>query len=167
MNIALSLAGVAVGVLILIANLRPWWKAGHDPKALLPFGSGWALGALATLCVGGALGWGARGIAGLAAKGGDSAVGALAGTSSAPVGASQMGALTAAGGVVVVVYLGYVVLLFKASGKADKRRVLGGIVVGAILGLLPGVAAMLDWLPDSVNGIGAWANGLVNGEVSL
>lgn len=64
----LSLAGVAAALAIMWANFRPWWKGGRDPKALLPYGAGWLLGALATVCAGGALGWGAAGIVSLLSK---------------------------------------------------------------------------------------------------
>ncbi|WP_264203536.1 hypothetical protein [Streptomyces bambusae] len=167
MTIGLSLAGVAVGIIILIANLRPWWNGGRDPKALLPFVSGWTLGALATVCTGGALGWGAHGIAGLISRAGNTATEAVAGTSAAPVETARAGTLTGPGGVAVVVYLAYVVLLYRSSGQQDSRRILGGVATGAILGLLPGIAAMLGWLPGTANGLGTWAYGLVRGEVSL
>ncbi|MEI5100319.1 hypothetical protein RB200_19550 [Streptomyces sp. PmtG] len=67
----------------------------------------------------------------------------------------RMGVLTHEGGVVTVVLLVSVIVLYKASGKQDKRRVIGGFITFAILGFLPGVAALLGWWPDSVNWAGA------------
>ncbi|MER5677375.1 hypothetical protein ABT081_10600 [Streptomyces sp. NPDC002238] len=159
----LSLAGVATALAILWANFRPWWKGGRDPKALLPFGSGWLLGSLATVCAGGALGWGAAGITGLLSKGGDTAVGSLVGTGAAALASRRMGALTPEGGVVVALTFFIVALVFKVSGKQDKRRIVGGVITGAVLGFLPGIAAQLGFLPDTANYVGAWGANLGNG----
>lgn len=156
MNVGLSLGGVAIALAILWLNLRPWWKGGRDPKALLPYASGAGLGSLATICVGGALGWGAAGIAGIFASGGTTGVSKVTGTSGAaamPTG--RMGTLTSEGGVVVCLLLVGVVLLHKTSGKQDKRRILGGFCSFAVLGFLPGVASLLGWWPDLVNNVGA------------
>ncbi|MFE9381400.1 hypothetical protein [Streptomyces sp. NPDC006855] len=158
----LSLAGVAAALAIMWANFRPWWKGGRDPKALIPYGSGWLLGSLATVCAGGALGWGAAGIAGLLSKGGDTAVGSLVGTGAAALASRRMGALTPEGGIVVALVFFVVGILFKVSGKQDKRRIVGGIVTGAVLGFLPGVAAQLGFLPDAANYVGAWGAALGN-----
>jgi hypothetical protein len=155
MNVGLSLGGVAIALAILWLNLRPWWKGGRDPKALLPYVSGAGLGSLATICIGGALGWGAAGVAGVLTSGGNTGVEKVTGTSGAasmPVG--RMGTLTQEGGVVVCLLLVGVVALYKSSGKLDKRRIVGGFVSFAVLGFLPGVAALLDWWPDLVNSIG-------------
>ncbi|MFC8945926.1 hypothetical protein [Streptomyces rochei] len=156
MTVALSLGGVAIALAIVWLNLRPWWKGGRDPKALLPYASGAGLGSLATICIGGALGWGATGIAGLVTSGGNTGVEKITGTSGAaamPTG--RMGALTPEGAVVVCLLLAGVVLLHKTSGKQDKRRIIGGFISFAVLGFLPGVASLLAWWPDLVNSVGA------------
>jgi hypothetical protein len=156
MNVGLSLAGVAVALGILWANLRPWWKGGRDPKALLPYASGAGLGSLSTICIGGALGWGAAGIAGIFTSGGNAGVSKVTGTSGAaamPTG--RMGTLTQEGGIVVCLLFLGVILLYKSSGKLDKRRIIGGVASFAVLGFLPGVAELLGWWPDLVNSIGA------------
>ncbi|MFH9610446.1 hypothetical protein [Streptomyces sp. NPDC017448] len=158
----LSLAGVAVALVIMWANFRPWWKGGRDPKALVPYGAGWLLGALATVCAGGALGWGAAGITGLLSKGGDTAVGSLVGTGPAALASTRMGSLTPAGGIVVCIVLAVVIFLHRASGKLDRRRIIGGVITGAVLGVLPGIAAQLDWLPETANMLGAWGASLGN-----
>ncbi|MEU8671394.1 hypothetical protein AB0C71_31420 [Streptomyces anulatus] len=160
--VGLSLAGVAAALAILWANLRPWWKGGRDPKALIPYGSGWLLGSLSTVCAGGALGWGAAGIAGLLSTGGDTAVGSLVGTGAAALASRRMGALTPEGGIVVALVLVVVGILFKVSGKQDKRRIVGGVITGAVLGFLPGIAAQLGFLPDAANYVGAWGASLGN-----
>ncbi|MEU7348337.1 hypothetical protein ABZ778_31430 [Streptomyces bacillaris] len=158
----LSLAGVAIALVIMWANFRPWWRGNRDPKALIPYGAGWLLGALATVCVGGALGWGAAGITGLLSKGGNTAVGSLVGTGPAALASTRMGSLTPAGGIVVCLVLAGVIILHRASGKLDRRRIIGGIATGAVLGVLPGIAAQLGWLPETANMVGAWGASLGN-----
>lgn len=156
MNVTINLGGVAVALGILWLNLRPWLKGSRDPKALLPYGSGAGLGSLSTICIGGALGWGAAGVAGLFSSAGDKGVSTATGTSGAasmPTG--RMGTLTPEGGVVTVLLLLGVIILFKSSGKKDKRRIIGGAVTFAVLGFLPGVAALLSWWPDTINWAGA------------
>lgn len=165
--VSLSFAGVAIACVVMWANFRPWWKGPRDPKALIPYGSGWLLGALGTVCVGGALGWGAAGIAGLASAFGDTGIGAVIGTGAAQLATSRMGALAPAGGVVTFLIMCGVILLYRASGKQDRRRVLGGVLTGAVLGFLPGVAAGLDWLPATVNGIGAYGQSLLERGATL
>jgi hypothetical protein len=161
-NVGLSLGGVTIALAILWLNLRPWWKGGRDPKALLPYGSGAGLGSLSTICVGGALGWGAAGIAGLFTRGGNTGVARMTGTSGAdPMPTGRMGTLTQEGGVVVCLLLVGVVLLYKTSGKQDKRRIIGGFASFAVLGFLPGVADLLDWWPDVVNSIGLQGHDLL------
>ncbi|MFD8437431.1 hypothetical protein ACFV2I_20315 [Streptomyces microflavus] len=160
--VGLSLAGVAAALAIMWANFRPWWKGGRDPKALLPYGSGWLLGSLATVCAGGALGWGAAGIAGLLSKGGDTAVGSLVGTGAAALASRRMGTLDPAGGIVVALVFVIVGILFKVSSPKDRRRIAGGVITGVVLGFLPGVASQLGWLPETANMIGAWGQSLGN-----
>ncbi|WP_431980028.1 hypothetical protein [Streptomyces qinglanensis] len=156
MNVAVNLGGVAIALAILWLNLRPWWKGGRDPKALLPYASGAGLGSLATICVGGALGWGAAGIAGLVSSLGSKGVSTTTGTSGdSPLPTGRMGTLTAPGAIVTCLLLVGVIVLHRASGKQDKRRIIGGFITFAILGFLPGVAALLSWWPDSVNWAGA------------
>ncbi|MFH8717254.1 hypothetical protein [Streptomyces zaomyceticus] len=167
MNIALSFAGVSLALLVLWANLRPWWKGGRDPKALVPYGSTLLLGLLATMCVGGLLGWGAAGIVGLFSGGGDTVVSAAAGTSGTSVATAQLGTLTGPGGVTVTLYFGAILLIWKSAGKQDKRRMLGGLATGAVLGVLPGAVLLLDWLPDTVNTAGATAKAFFEGQVRL
>ena len=163
----LSFAGVGLALLVLWANLRPWWKGGRDPRALAPYGSAFLLGVLATMCVGGLLGWGASGIVGLITSGGDTVVSAAAGTSGTAMRTARLGALTAPGGVIVTIYCGAIFLLWKSVEKKDKRRMLGGLATGAVLGILPGVVVLLDWLPDTVNEAGAYTKAFLEGQVSL
>lgn len=163
MSTVLSLGGIAVALAILIANLRPWWKGGRDPKALTPYGTGSLLGLLATICVGGLLGWGASGVAALVSGGGDKAVSSVTGTGSAPVNTSRLGVLTEPGGVVVFLLFIGVILMWKSAGKQDKKRILGGFITFAVLGFLPGVVQALGFVPDSVNWLGSQGYALLGG----
>jgi hypothetical protein len=163
----LSMAGVALALVVAWANLRPWWKGGRDPKALIPYGTALLLGLLATMCIGGLLGWGAAGIAGLITSGGNKVVSAAAGTGAAPVATSRLGALTPAGGVVVTAYFIGVYLMWKGAAKLDKRRMAGGLLAGAVLGFLPGIVQLMGWLPNTVNDAGAYVQAFVEGRVSV
>lgn len=158
MNVAVNLGGIAVALIIAWLNLRPWWKGGRDPKALLPYGAGAGIGALATICIGGILGWIAARVAGFSSSMGAKGVETTTGTSGAatlPVG--RMGTLTPEGGVITVILLVGVLLLYKTSGKQDRRRIIGGALTFMILGFLPGVALALQWWPETVNWSGAQA----------
>ncbi|MFF9199976.1 hypothetical protein ACF09L_32695 [Streptomyces sp. NPDC014779] len=163
----LSMAGVALACFVAWANLRPWWKSGRDPRALVPYTSTLLLGLLATMCVGGLLGWGAAGIAGLFTGGGDKVVSAAAGTGGAPVATARLGALTAPGGIVVTAYFLGICLAWKTAGKQDKRRMLGGLATGAVLGFLPGIVQLMGWLPDTVNEAGEYARAVIEGRVTM
>jgi hypothetical protein len=163
----LSMAGVAVAALVAWANLRPWWKSGRDPRALVPYGSALLLGLIATMCVGGLLGWGAAGIAGLVTGGGDKVVSAAAGTGAARLSTARLGALTPAGGIVATLYFGGLCLAWKGAGKLDKRRMAGGLLTGAVLGFLPGIVQLMGWLPETVNSAGAYAKAIIEGQVAL
>lgn len=156
MNVGLSLGGVAIALAILWLNLRPWLKGNRDPKALLPYASGAGLGSASTMCVGGALGWGAAGIAGLATGSGNTGISSVTGaTGAAPMPTGRMGTLTPEGAVVVCLLLVGVVIMYRSAGKQDKRRIVGGFVTFAILGFLPGVAYLLHWWPEALNWAGA------------
>lgn len=168
MNTALSLGGIVLAAAILYANFRPWWKSpGRDPKALIPFSSGATLGAMATICIGGLLGWGAAGIAGIITKVGDKAVSGTVGTGGAPVAHGSMGSLAPEGGAVVFLLFIGVLMLYRSSGKLDKRRTIGGFVCGATLAFLPGVAGLLAFLPEAANWTGASVLASLNSESLL
>lgn len=166
-TVGLSLAGAAVALAIMWANLRPWLKGGRDPKALLPYGSGAALGSLATICVGGALGWGAAGLAGMATAGGDKGVEQVTGTRRSALPTGRMGVLTPEGGVVVFLLFLALILLFRAANKKDRWRIIGGFVSFSVLGFLPGVAATLTWWPNAVNWAGSEAAAALSSTGSI
>ncbi|MFD7016101.1 hypothetical protein [Streptomyces sp. NPDC059928] len=151
-TIGLSLAGLAITLAVLWANFRPWWKGTRDPKALVPFGSGFLLGALSTMCTGGLLGWLSSCAPRVTNAVGDKAVRGVTGTSNATALARHpLGALTPDGAVLVFVVTVGVVFAWRAAGKTERKRMSGGALVGSTLCVTAGVASFLNWLPELVN----------------
>lgn len=164
----LSIGGLGIALAILIANLRPWWKSKkRDPKDLIPFGSGFAVGALATICGGGILGWLAGCAAGAANTAGRRAVPGATGTPDGSIAHASLGQLTPGGGLVVFLMTVGLVLAWKSTEKKEKKRMAGGVFCGTTLCLTAGIAGLLTWLPMVVNTSGDWLLGLVGGAVSL
>ncbi|MEU4348290.1 hypothetical protein [Streptomyces sp. NPDC023838] len=160
----LSLAGLAITLGVLYANIRPWWKGSRDPKQLAPFGLGALLGAMSTMCAGGLLGWLSGCAPRVANSTGDKAVSVTTGSaSSAPLPRGSLGALSPDGAVIVFLATVVVVLAWRAAGKADKKRILGGAWCGACLCITAGVASLLNSLPSLVNQAGAQLHALVAG----
>jgi hypothetical protein len=164
----LSLAGLAITLVILWANLRPWWKGTRDPKLLVPFGSGFLLGALSTMCTGGLLGWLAGCTPQVTNAVGDKAVHGVTGTSNATALARHpLGSLTPDGAVLVFVVAVCVMFAWRAAGKLDRKRTLGGAWVGSTLCVTAGVASLLNWLPALVNQGAAQIHAALNGSGAL
>ena len=152
---ALTLGGLLSALLVLYANLRPWWVGGREMTKLAAFGKGFAAAACAAACPGGILGWASH-RSGTVANGSGERLGNAA-TGSAPTASLTSGQLTGLGttGAVLVVLVVYAVSLsWKDAGKADKRRIVGGAYVGSVLCLTAGVAGMLAWLPGTLNAAG-------------
>ncbi|GGR71033.1 MULTISPECIES: hypothetical protein [Streptomyces] len=151
----LTVSGLLAAVLILIANLRPWWKGSREMKLLAPFGKGFGAAACAAACPGGILGWLHTHAAPVANRAGARAGDAATGTSSASgLTSGQLVGLGATGAGVVIVIAYLTVLAYKDAGKKDKRRIIGGVIVGSVLTLTAGVAGALFWLPAALNGVG-------------
>lgn len=151
----LSLSGFALALIILLANLRRWWKGSRDPKDLSHFGQGFTLGALATACAGGLLGWVAGCAPGVANSGGQKGVSGLTGASpSSPLARGSIGSLTEEGAVVVTLFAVLVLFSWRAAKKDEKKRLGGGMFCGMTLCITAGIAGLLTWLPDLVNTIG-------------
>ncbi|MFD7093376.1 hypothetical protein [Streptomyces xanthophaeus] len=156
MNIGLSLAGAAVCAVILFLNLRRWWNGSRAPQDLANFGQGLLMGALATLCSGGLLGW----LSGCTRQGvsavGDKAISGVTGTSaSTPLAANSLaGQLTGPGAIVVCFATAATIAAYKVAGKDDKKRLIGGLLCGLCLTITAGVAGALSDLPVLVNELG-------------
>lgn len=151
----LSLTGLALALVIFYANFRRWWTGKRDPKDLAHFGQGFALGALATACSGGLLGWLASCTPGAANDVGDKAVSGVTGaTASAPLARASIGSLTPEGAVIVALFTAAVVMSWRAAKKDEKKRMGGGAFCGATLCVTAGIAGLLTWLPGLVNTFG-------------
>lgn len=151
----LTLGGLLAALLVLIANLYPWWTGPRELKQLSAFGKGFSAAACAAACPGGILGWAHTHTGTVANGAGQRASATAAGTtSSAALTNGQVVGLGATGAVVAVLVVFLVVLSYKAAGKKDKKRIVGGAFVGSVLLLTAGVAGALSWLPGALNGAG-------------
>lgn len=156
----LTLAGLAAALVVLYANLRPWWAGNRDAKSLAPFGKGSALGIVSAVCPGGILGWAhAHSAAAANAGGGRLTSGATGIHPAAPVAHRTMGGLTPAGAVAVVLIAFAVALAWKTAGKADKKRIAGGAFVASVFCLSAGVVGLLSWVPGALNSAGSAVQG--------
>ncbi|MFD3917332.1 hypothetical protein ACFWR1_38260, partial [Streptomyces sp. NPDC058603] len=75
----------------------------------------------------------------------------------------DLGQLTPEGAVIVFLMTVGVVLAWKAAGKQDKKRMVGGGFCGATLCVTAGVASLLNWLPGSLNTAGEQLRAAVEG----
>ncbi|MFI5524998.1 hypothetical protein [Streptomyces platensis] len=168
MNTPLTIAGAAVSTAVAIINIRTWWKGTRELKALIPYGGGLITGASWTLCVGGIFGW----IAVQAVEANNKVGGkAVSGTTGATGGESlahgAMGHLTYPGACAVLVATVIGAGALKAAGKADKKRMLGGMLNGLTLCATAGIAQAMQWVPDLYNALGDGAVHIFNGKVNL
>ncbi|WP_327403846.1 hypothetical protein OG194_29695 [Streptomyces sp. NBC_01288] len=151
----LTLGGLLAALLVLTANLYPWWTGTREMKQLTAFGKGFLAAACAAACPGGILGWAHTHTGTVANGAGERASSTAAGTSSATgLTSGQLVGLGATGAVVAVLVVFLVVLSYKGAGKKDKKRIVGGAFVGSVLLLTAGVAGALSWLPGALNGAG-------------
>ena len=151
----LTLGGLLFALIILIANLYPWWTGPRELKQLAAFGKGFGAAACAAACPGGILGWAHSRSGTLGNGAGERAGQALTGTpATSGLTNGQLAGLSATGAVIVVIAVTLVVLAYKGAGKADKKRIVGGAYVGSTLCLTAGVAGALAWLPGALNAAG-------------
>jgi hypothetical protein len=162
----LTLAGVALALVILYANLRPWWSGNRDAKQLAAFGKGSALGLVSAVCPGGILGWLHAHSAQAANAGGSKLTTGATGIKAAqPVAHRALGGLTPPGAVVVVVIAAAVVYAWRAAGKQDKKRIAGGAFVTSVACLSAGVVGLLTWVPGALNSIGDQVQNALQGAL--
>ncbi|MCM1972305.1 hypothetical protein [Streptomyces sp. G1] len=152
----LTLGGLLAALLVLAANLHPWWTGNRDPKLLAPFGKGFTAAACAAACPSGLLGW-AHSRTGTVANGAGERTSAVASgtTTGSGLTSGQLVGLGSTGAIVAVLIVFIVSLAYKKASKADRRRIIGGAFVGSVLLLTAGVAGALSWLPDVLNTTGA------------
>ncbi|MFJ4418257.1 hypothetical protein [Streptomyces sp. NPDC088925] len=152
----LTIGGLTAALLVLVANLHPWWTGKREAKQLASFGKGFAGAALMAVCPGGILGWAHAHTGGIANSAGEKAGTAATGVGTAsPLSAGHIAGLSALGAPVVVVGAFLVYLAWKKAGAKDKKRIFGGVFVGSVLLLTAGIAGMIEWLPGALNQVGA------------
>lgn len=152
---SITLAGLTAALIVLLYNLRPWWASNRDAKQLVAFGKGSALGIVSAACPGGILGWLHTHSGGAAnTAGGRITSGATGVHASAPVAHRALGGLGPAGACVVAVLAVCVLIAWKAAGKKDKWRIIGGAFVASVLCLTAGVIGALTWVPGLLNSVG-------------
>lgn len=151
----LTLGGLLAALIVLLANLHPWWTGNREMKQLAAFGKGFTGAACAAACPGGLLGW-AHARTGTVANGaGERTSATTTGTTSTSgITSGQLVGLSATGAVIAVLVVFLVVLTYKAAGKKDKKRIVGGAFVGSVLLLTAGMAGALAWLPGLLNAVG-------------
>ncbi|GGY81271.1 hypothetical protein CP967_08560 [Streptomyces nitrosporeus] len=167
MSAVLTMSGAALSVGVLAVNVRSWWKGSREIKTLVPFGGGLIHGGSWTLCVGGLLGWVQVRTVDAGSSVGDWGVTKVTGTGGGALTAGSMGTLTPAGATVVVIALIIGAITFKAAGKADKKKIIGGLFVGHTLTATAGFAQLMQWLPDTYNAVGAGLQDVLNGVLPL
>jgi len=141
MNTArLTLAGLALALAVLYANLRPWWKSTRDIKQLADLGKGLGMGALAAICPGGILGWPPH----TPPRWPTAAARRRPTASPAPahrgIAHQGMGTLSTAGAVLVFLAAIATYLAWKDAGKRAKWRLVGGMFIAMTMCLTAGVA---------------------------
>lgn len=172
--LATTTGGVGLAAVILYANLRPWLKSSdRDPRLLAPFGGGFALGSLSTLCAGGVLGVIATWSAGGTARVGDHLVPGATGQDAGTLPRGDMGRLGPGGGLAVFILFAAMAIAWRATGKGEpgkklRRRMVGGVLCGATLALTVGVAGLLQpTLVAAANGAGDQVLHAINHKASL
>jgi hypothetical protein len=172
----ISTAGFALGLSLLGTELWRWHKGGkggggkgkgddgggaaRDPKALIPLGFGIICGILMIACPAGLLGT----LAGLLRWGGNSvgdvAMKWLTGTSSQTLGTAATPRIDGYGAIVVAALTVSLWLLRKSIAKAVKGKWWKGVLVGVLLCVSTGTAALIaQQVVAGVNGLGQWAIG--------
>lgn len=165
----ISTAGFALGLALLGTELWRWHKGGKgkgddgggaakDPKALIPLGSGIICGVLMIACPAGLLGfladflrWGGNGV-------GDITMKWLTGAQSAALGTAATPRIDGYGAVVVTALFLSLWFMRKSFAKLVKGRWKKGVLVGVLLSVSTGVAAIVaGQIVEGANGLGLWA----------
>ncbi|MFE3654122.1 hypothetical protein ACFXO2_41200 [Streptomyces sp. NPDC059152] len=167
-NVVVTIAGGSVATTVVVLSVKTWWKGNRELKSLVPYAGGLVTGSSWTLCAGGVLGAIAVQGAEMSNKVGEKAIN-LATGKQGPTALNQgdLGTLTYGGACVVLIgtIVGFIAL--KAAGKADKKRMLGGVLAGITLCATAGFSSAMQWVPDLYNTGGTWLTDALNGTWSL
>ncbi|MFI8360731.1 hypothetical protein ACIGD1_11285 [Streptomyces sp. NPDC085612] len=163
---ALTGAGLAIGLALLVVQHARWWKAagagGRDPKELLPFWSGTAFGTLMVACPAGLLGvasgmirWGGNSL-------GDFVMSTMTGQKSSVVASASAPRLDGNGALIVTALVIVLFLLRKQFAKVAKSGFKSGVCAGTLLAIGTGTFAVIGNLViPTANGLGAQLLGKV------
>jgi hypothetical protein len=171
---ALTGAGLAIGLALLVVQHARWWKTGgggpavaggggsRDPKALIPFWSGISFGTLMVACPAGLLGvasgamrWGGNSI-------GDFVMSTMTGQRSSVVATAAAPHLDGNGALVVTAVVISLWLLRKQFAKVAKAGFKSGVWSGTLLAIGTGTFAVIgNFVIPSVNSAGAQLLGSV------
>ncbi|WP_394434527.1 hypothetical protein [Streptomyces sp. SGAir0957] len=178
-TMTISTAGFALGLALLGTELWRWHKGGakapaggppaagggggaKDPKALIPLGFGIFCGILMIACPAGILGtlaqflrWGGNSV-------GDMAMRWTTGVPSQTLGTAAAPRIDGYGAIVVAALAVSLWILRKTIAKAVRGKWWKGVLVGVLLCVSTGTAAMIaEQIVTGVNGFGAWAIGSI------
>jgi hypothetical protein len=175
---ALTGAGLAIGLALLVVQHARWWKTGggtgggpavagggggsRDPKALIPFWSGISFGTLMVACPAGLLGvasgamrWGGNSL-------GDFLMSTLTGQRSAVVATAAAPSLDGNGALIVTALVITLWLLRKQFAKLAKTGFKSGVWSGTLLAIGTGTFAVIgNFVIPTVNSAGAQLLGTV------
>lgn len=170
---ALTGAGLAIGLALLVVQHARWWKtagggpaggggAARDPKALIPFWSGIAFGTLMVACPAGLLGtaagalrWGGNSL-------GDFVMSTMTGQRSSVVATAAAPRLDGNGALIVTALVVILWLLRKQFAKVAKSGFKTGVWSGTLLTIGTGTFALIgNFVIPTVNSAGAQLLGKV------
>ncbi|MEU4947708.1 hypothetical protein [Streptomyces lavendulae] len=169
---ALTGAGLAIGLALLIVEHWRWWKTGggaaaaggggRDPKALAPYWSGVGFGTLMVACPAGLLGaaagvlrWGGNSL-------GDALMSTLTGQRSSTVATASAPRLDGNGALVVTALVIVLWLMRKQIAKLAKRGFKSGVWSGTLLAIGTGTFALIgNLVVPNVNSLGGMLLGKV------
>ncbi|MET8297412.1 hypothetical protein ABZW02_25640 [Streptomyces sp. NPDC005180] len=169
---ALTGAGLAIGIALLVVQHARWWKtasggpagggAARDPKALIPFWSGIAFGTLMVACPAGLLGtaagalrWGGNSL-------GDFVMSTMTGQRSSVVATASAPSLDGNGALIVTAAVVCLWLLRKQFAKITKAGFKTGVWSGTLLAIGTGTFAIIgNFVIPTVNSAGAQLLGKV------
>lgn len=162
----ISVSTLAVAAILIVLNLRTWWKGSKALKHLVHGVGGLILGVTLAVCAGGFLGDIASWIAG----GSNSVAGTVipwsTGTGDRNLSSAATSGLAVEGGVVAVVVLALGFVTLREASKDARRRLLGGTFVGVCLTYTAGVAGIVtSYLIPAYNGSGLRVVAFVEGAM--
>ncbi|MEU6070549.1 hypothetical protein ABZ864_40450 [Streptomyces sp. NPDC047082] len=181
----ITTAGLAVGIGILAVEHVRWWRGGggakgvpgaaggaaggaaRDPKVMIPFWFGIAVGTLMVACPAGLLGslaglfrWGGNGLGGMV-------MATMTGHQASAIAQASAPGLGEGGAIVVTAMVIGLWLLRKAFPKATKGKWWKGVFTGTLITIGTGTFALIgNIVVPGANSLGDWAlHGIVHTSI--